>query len=64
MSQASNAASSCMASLDLVRRSLPLLFRREIAGVIDAGYPAAAPFAILTLSGPRARSTSGEPLTS
>jgi hypothetical protein len=48
MNQASNAASSCMTSLDLVR--LPLLFCGEIAGVIDAGYPAAAPFAILTRS--------------
>jgi hypothetical protein len=61
MSRACNAASSCTAPLDLWHRSHSLLFRGEIAGVIDAGYLAAAPFAIMTLSGRGARSTFGEP---
>jgi hypothetical protein len=44
INQASNAASSCMGSLDPARRSFPLLFRGKIAEVIDAGYSAAASF--------------------
>jgi peptidoglycan/LPS O-acetylase OafA/YrhL len=53
MKQGSNAASSRMGSLDLLRLVAALAvvlyhycFRGEIAGDIDAGYPAVAPFAI------------------
>jgi peptidoglycan/LPS O-acetylase OafA/YrhL len=52
MKQASNAASSRMGSLDLLRLLAALAvvfyhycFRGEIAGDINAGYPAVAPFA-------------------
>jgi peptidoglycan/LPS O-acetylase OafA/YrhL len=52
MRQASNATSSRMGSLDLLRLLAALAvvfyhycFRGEIAGDIDVGYPAVAPFA-------------------